>query len=345
MLVRALSHAQASGPLQFYQAGATAAAGAFLLMPEGASPPSLDAIMPAAVLLTVETPQLRRQWTALGASVPSTPRMVRLKQAPTSTAAPVRIVLERTLFESIRRLAEGTVMSFQSDAVPVTTYTWNVVARLAGADPEANGEALLLSAHLDHLGNRGDGTDTIFNGADDDASGMVAVMALAEALAQAPPPRRSVLFAWFGSEEAGGYGSQYFADRPPVPLSGIVANLQFEMIGRPDPQVPPRSLWMTGFERSTLGPALASRGARIVSDPRPEQNFFERSDNIRLARRGVVAHAISSFGLHSDYHRPSDELRQIDFTHMTAAIQSMLEPVRWLADSAFRPEWLAGRRP
>jgi hypothetical protein len=59
----------------------------------------------------------------------------------------------------------------------------------------------------------------------------------------------------------------------------------------------------------------------------------------------VIAHAVSSFGLHTDYHRPSDELRHIDYAHMTAAIQSMLEPVRWLADSTFRPEWLPGQRP
>jgi Peptidase family M28 len=81
------------------------------------------------------------------------------------------------------------------------------------------------------------------------------------------------------------------------------------------------------------------------ADPHPAENFFARSDNIALARRGVVAQTVSSFGLHADYHQPSDDIAHIDFAHMTAAIQSLLLPVRWLADSAFRPEWTAGGRP
>jgi Zn-dependent M28 family amino/carboxypeptidase len=314
-----------------------------LLMPDGVSPPSIDAIMPAAVLLTNETPQLRKQWTTLADSVPPTARGV--AALASQGVPPARVVLDAATFAAVSRLDAGTPMAFTSDAQRVTTHTWNVVARLAGSDEGGTGETVVLSAHLDHLGNRGAGEDTIFNGADDDASGTVAVMALAEALAAGRRPRRSVVFAWFGSEEAGGFGSQYFTERPPVPLAQIVANLQFEMIGRPDTAVPAQNLWMTGFDRSTLGPELAQRGARLVRDPRPEQNFFERSDNIRLARRGVIAHAVSSFGLHTDYHRPSDELRHIDYAHMTAAIQSMLEPVRWLADSTFRPEWLPGQRP
>jgi len=153
------------------------------------------------------------------------------------------------------------------------------------------------------------------------------------------------MFAWFGSEESGGFGARHFIDAPPVPLSTIVANLEFEMIGRPDPKVPPHTLWLTGYERSNLGPELAKRGARIVQDPHPDQNFFARSDNIQLARRGVIAQTVSSFGLHKEYHTPADEIRFIDFAHMTDAIRSMLEPIRWLANSAFRPEWLPGKKP
>jgi Zn-dependent M28 family amino/carboxypeptidase len=124
-----------------------------------------------------------------------------------------------------------------------------------------------------------------------------------------------------------------------------VANLQFEMIGRPDPKVPAQTLWLTGYERSDLGDELARRGARLVADPHPDQSFFTRSDNIRFARRGVIAHTVSSFGLHKDYHQPSDEIGTIDFAHMTDAISSMIEPVRWLANSTFRPEWKAGMKP
>ena len=95
----------------------------------------------------------------------------------------------------------------------------------------------------------------------------------------------------------------------------------------------------------TISSALARRGARLVADPHPEQSFFTRSDNIRFARRGVIAHTVSSYGLHTDYHQPSDELDGIDFAHMTRAIASMVPPLRWLATSDFRPEWNPGLRP
>jgi Zn-dependent M28 family amino/carboxypeptidase len=171
------------------------------------------------------------------------------------------------------------------------------------------------------------------------------VLELARTFAAGRRPRRTILFAWFGSEEAGGAGSRYFADHPPVPLASIVANLQFEMIGRPDAAVAANTLWLTGFERSTLGPALARRGARLVADPHPAQNFFFRSDNIQFALRGVVAHTVSSFGLHRDYHAPGDEVSRIDFPHMTAAIRSMVDPILWLAGSDFVPTWRPGLKP
>jgi Zn-dependent M28 family amino/carboxypeptidase len=153
------------------------------------------------------------------------------------------------------------------------------------------------------------------------------------------------VFALFGSEETGGGGSRYFADKPTLPLDRLVANLQFEMIGRPDPKVPAQTLWLTGYDRSTLGRELAARGARLVADPHPEQNFFERSDNIQFARRGVVAHTVSSYGLHKEYHTPADEIGAIDFPHMTEAIRSMLEPIRWLANAEFVPAWVPGKKP
>jgi peptidase M28-like protein len=231
---------------------------------------------------------------------------------------------------------------------PQITHTWNVVGRLTGRDSAAAREVILLTAHLDHIGARANGSpgvDVINNGADDDASGSVAVLELAAALAWRPRPRRTILFAWFGSEENGGFGARHFIDVPPVPLESIVANLEFEMIGRPDPAVARDTLWLTGYDRSDLGPQLAKHGAPLVQDPHPEQNFFMRSDNIQLARRGVVAQTVSSFGLHKDYHQPSDEMRLIDFRHMTRAIQSMLEPVYWLADSDYKPAWVPGKKP
>jgi hypothetical protein len=226
--------------------------------------------------------------------------------------------------------------------------TRNVIGILPGRDPRRRKEVVLLSAHLDHLGRAPEEAvegDAIFNGADDDASGCAAVLELARALASGRRPRRTVVFAFFGSEELGGFGDGYFLQHPPVPLDSIVANLEFEMIGRPDAAVPPHTLWLTGWERSTLGPELAKHGARLVGDPHPKEGFFRRSDNYALARKGIVAQTVSSFGLHADYHQPSDDLAHLDLAHMADAIGSMIRPVRWLANSSFKPRWNPGGRP
>jgi hypothetical protein len=225
-----------------------------------------------------------------------------------------------------------------------TNYTWNVVGVLRGSDPKLASEAVLLSAHMDHLGVGGEqqAGDQIYNGADDDASGVVAVLELARVLGEGRRPKRTLYFVLFGSEEKGGYGAQHFLAHPPVALKQIVANLQFEMIGRPDPKVAADTLWLTGYERSNLGAELARQGARLVADPHPEQNFFQRSDNYALARRGVVAHTVSSFGLHPEYHQPQDDIAHINFVHMTRAINSMAAPILWLANSTFTPTWVEG---
>jgi Zn-dependent M28 family amino/carboxypeptidase len=231
------------------------------------------------------------------------------------------------------------------------TQTWNAIAILRGIDPA---EVVLLTAHLDHLGMAKPDpahpdADLIYNGADDDASGTTAVLALARAFAptstNAPRPHRTIVFALFGSEELGGFGNAAFLAHPPVPLASIIANLEFEMIGRPDPAVPAGDLWLSGFDRSNLGPELVKHGAHIVADPHPTQNFFRRSDNYALARQGIIAHTVSSFGLHTDYHQPSDELSKIDFPHLTSAIASIIEPIRWLANTTFRPTWNPGGKP
>jgi Zn-dependent M28 family amino/carboxypeptidase len=224
--------------------------------------------------------------------------------------------------------------------------TRNVIASLPGRDSKLKDEVILLTAHLDHLGvGKPVNGDAIYNGADDDASGCVAVLQLARVLAQEKPPRRTVFFVFFGSEETGGQGNEYFLAHPPVPLKNIVANLEFEMIGRPDAAIKPDELWLTGYDRSNLGPELAKHGAKLVADPHPAEKFFQRSDNFALAKQGIIAHTVSSFGLHQDYHRPSDDLAHIDFTHMEQAIASLVKPIEWLVNSDFSPTWMEGKRP
>jgi len=233
-----------------------------------------------------------------------------------------------------------------ANAPATDATTTNVIGIIRGSDPQLSKDTILLSAHLDHLGVREGMTgDNIFNGADDDASGVTAVLALAEALARGKKPKRTVVFALFGSEEIGGWGARYFQEHPPVPVDSFVANLEFEMIGRPDAAVAPHTLWLTGYERSNLGAQLAAHGARLVADPHPEQNFFRRSDNYVLAQKGIIAHTVSSYGLHADYHRPSDDLSKVDFAHMTKAIASMVAPVKWLVNTDFKPRWTKDGKP
>ncbi len=257
------------------------------------------------------------------------------------------LALPPEAMSKLSALADGTPISFElktRDAEP--RFTYNAMGILRGSDPNLKSQVVLLTAHLDHLGvGKPVNGDAIYNGADDDASGVTAVLELARALAAGAKLRRTVLFVCFGSEESGGHGALFFRENPPVPLQDLAANLEFEMIGRRDPAVRPDELWLTGWERSNLGPELTAHGAKLVADPHPAEQFFARSDNYALALKGVVAQTVSSFGLHSDYHQPSDDIAHLDFAHMTAAIQSMVEPVRWLANSDFKPQWKPGGKP
>jgi hypothetical protein len=366
MLVTALTGTKICGPLVKLAANATSVPpGSVVLMPEPAAAPPAATGQPgagrggrggapqptvgAALVITLAT-QTPEQWTAAAARpVSSGSRFAKVTPAPGAPIRTARVALNRQAYDAVAALAEGTTVSLEAELAATKAYTWNAVGRLTGSDPTAREQVIVLGAHLDHLGMRENapGPDKIFNGADDDGSGTVAVMALAQALAAGPRPKRTLVFALFGSEEGGGAvsGSSYFVDLPVVPLDRMVAQIQFEMLARPDPKVPPRNLWLTGYERSNLGSELGKHGARLVQDPRPEQSFFTRSDNIKFARKGVVSHTVSSFNLHTDYHQAGDEVSKVDFAHMVDAVRSMLEPIRWLANSTFTPAWTAEGRP
>jgi hypothetical protein len=222
----------------------------------------------------------------------------------------------------------------------------NVVGILRGSDSSLGKEHLVVGAHYDHIGVGApvDG-DSINNGADDDASGTIAVLEVARPLAQGPRPRRTIVFAAFTNEEGGGTGSQWYLDHPVLPLDSMVAQLQIEMIGRPDSLAGGAGrAWLTGYERSTMGDALAAAGIPIVADPHPDQSFFFRSDNIRFAQQGIVAHTISSYNLHGDYHQPSDDVSHVDGAHIAAVINATARAARLLADGE-RPTWKPGGRP
>jgi hypothetical protein len=222
----------------------------------------------------------------------------------------------------------------------------NVLGVLEGSDPVLKSEIVLVDAHFDHVGvGPAVNGDSIYNGADDDASGVTAVLEIARQLAEGGRPKRTVVFAAMTGEEMGLLGTRFFIDNPPLPLSQFVGNLEIEMIGRPDSLAGGAGkAWLTGYERSNMGEQLAAAGIPIGPDKRPEQNFFQRSDNYAFAVRGIVAHTLSTFNLHADYHRPSDDVKGMDVEHMAAVINAAAQAARVLADGP-KPEWKQGGQP
>jgi Zn-dependent M28 family amino/carboxypeptidase len=222
----------------------------------------------------------------------------------------------------------------------------NVIGIIPGSDPALRNEAVLVTAHYDHVGvGAAVNGDSIYNGADDDGSGTVALLEIARQLKQGPAPKRTVVFAAVTGEERGLIGTRWYLDNPVVPLERTVANFNVEMIGRPDSLAGgPGKGWLTGYERSTMGDMRKAQGIPLDPDPRLDQDFFRRSDNYGFALRGIPAHTLSSFNLHADYHRPSDEVDQVDFAHMTEVIQAAARAVRLLADGE-KVEWKPGGRP
>ena len=225
---------------------------------------------------------------------------------------------------------------------------YNVVGILPG---ERNDSAIVIDAHYDHLGVAGSGVcralgaDSICNGADDDASGTVAVIEIAKALAAGPRPHRTIVFVATTGEEVGLIGTRWYIAHPVVPLARMTANLEIEMIDRPDSLAGGAGhAWLTGYDRSSMGDMFAIADLPITPDKRVCQGFFERSDNIAFARAGVPAHTLSTFDLHADYHRADDDAKLADIPHMTAVIRAAASAVELLANGP-APQWYDGRRP
>ncbi len=297
----------------------------------------------AAMVLVPWDESTRQSWEGMGQK---TRVPIRLKDVAGQSGGFTLVALNAAPMAQMLEVQKGTAVSLEvhEQAQASARKTFNAIGYLPGSDVAAG--TILLTAHLDHVGvGRAVNGDAIYNGANDDAAGTTAVLELAHALAAGPQLRRSVLFVCYGSEEAGELGSTYFGEHPPVPLKELVTNLEFEMIGTQDPKMPKGVLLLTGWDRSNLGPTLKAHGALLGPDPYPEQHFFERSDNYALALKGVVAHTAAGWGTPPTYHQPSDDLAHLDLGFMTSAIQSLVGPVRWLADSDFRPEWNAGGQP
>jgi len=222
----------------------------------------------------------------------------------------------------------------------------NVVGVVPGSDATLRDEVVLVTAHYDHIGfGRAVDGDSINNGADDDASGVIAVIELAKAMKNGPRPKRTIVFMAITGEEVGGFGTRWYIAHPARPLAKTVVDLNIEMIAHVDSLAGGfGKAWLTGYERSTMGDLLADNGIPLVPDPRPTQRFFERSDNAAFARIGIPAHSLSSYSLLTPYHHPKDEPGIINAPHMTQVITATARALRLLADGP-APTWHPGGQP
>jgi hypothetical protein len=189
-------------------------------------------------------------------------------------------------------------------------------------------EIVVFSAHYDHLGTSKPNAqgDSVFNGANDDAAGITAVIMLANYFAKQKQPERTLVFVAFTAEEIGGFGSQYFSTH--IDANKVVAMFNLEMIGT-ESKWGSNSAYITGFEKSDFGAILQKNlvgtAFRFEPDPYPKENLFYRSDNATLAALGVPAHTISTSKMDSEpnYHKLSDEVATLNLANMTEVIKAI----------------------
>ena len=251
-------------------------------------------------------------------------------------------------------LAKSVVAEVAFESKPLTSQ--NIVGVRVGTDPRLSGEYVVLSAHVDHIGvGEPINGDRINNGAMDNASGIATLIETAAALqASNAKLRRSVLFVAVTAEEKGLLGSRYFADKPTVPASAIVADLNTDMF---QPHFPMKSLIVQGLGESDLGDDLeklaGSLGIGVLADPEPERNAFTRSDQYSFIRRGIPSlslkvgfvkdspeHEIIKKWRKERYHAPSDDLQQpVDLQAAVDFDRVYLKVVEAIANRDTRPSW------
>jgi len=244
----------------------------------------------------------------------------------------------------------------------------NVIATLSGSDKNLKSQAVIYTAHYDHLGVRPDMPgDNIYNGADDNATGCAILLELARAYGQsAQEPRRSIIFASVTAEEQGLLGSEYLGQHPPIPAGSITLDLNYDDV---KPLGAPQEVEVSGAERTTFYPNVQAMAKdfrlTIRPDARPEAGHYYRSDHFSLARVGIPAFSINegmkfkghdeAWGLEQDreytakhYHQPSDEYHpEMDFTADAAMARfgfalgweaaSMQKMVGWQKNDEFAP--------
>jgi hypothetical protein len=244
--------------------------------------------------------------------------------------------------------------------IPAKTMTdhrpYNVVAILKGSDPVLGREYLAIESHLDGaVGTRAVNGDAIYNAADDNASGSAGTLAIAEALAAGPRPKRSVIFLWDSGEERGLWGTRFFVHRPPVPLEEIIAEINVDMIGanRAPGSPDADAAGTTGpNEVYLIGPGVLSVSVDALlesvnrsylnlrfnrdHDRGDSEFFYPRSDAGPFLERGILTIGFTT-GMHARYHGPADEARFLDSRKMQAIARTIFALAWTLADSSERP--------
>ena len=245
-------------------------------------------------------------------------------------------------FIASRFRASGLEVRFQGNG------SRNVIGILRGSHPQLRDTYVIVSAHYDHVGvaRNCSEEDCIRNGANDNASGVAAMIQIAAELAASRPvPLRSLVFIAFFGEEAGLHGSSYYVRNPAVPLASTIAAINFEQLGRTDDKRGPqlRRAALTGFGYSTVGSRMKASAALHgveIYDPPDTLEYFARSDNMPLARAGVPAHTVAVTLDFADYHGPDDEWEKIDYANMTRVTRALATGVRGIANSRVAPKWL-----
>lgn len=218
----------------------------------------------------------------------------------------------------------GTLTNYRQEFQIRGKAANNVIGVIPGKSKP--NEYVVFSAHYDHLGTEPTGTDTVYNGANDDASGVTAVIALAQYYKTLNNNERTLIFVAFTAEEVGGFGSRYFSKN--IAADQVVAMFNIEMIGT-ESKWGKNSCYITGFEKSDFGTILQRnlQGSpfQFHPDPYPAEQLFYRSDNATLAALGVPAHTISTSKMDAEpnYHQLSDEVNTLDLANMTEVIKSI----------------------
>ncbi|MDQ3846546.1 MAG: M28 family peptidase [Bacteroidota bacterium] len=224
---------------------------------------------------------------------------------------------------------------------PSVLDSTKILLNVVGVLPSNNiaDEAIIFSAHYDHVGTEIGKTDNIFNGANDNASGTAALLALAHYYALRKDNNRTLIFCAFSGEELGLLGSEEFVKY--INPSSIKALINIEMIGRH--KFGKKAFFVTGEYYSNLASILMKNlkgtGVRVIHEPSIEKKLFMRSDNYAFALKGIPAHSVmSSDDSDECYHQPCDELKRLDVNNMAVIVQAIAIGCRSFIDGSITPK-------